>query len=59
LTTETVIGFLQLGIQDVATGPLAGSIDTVVINAVGCNAGGSGTAVSGGGISPIPVRLIQ
>jgi len=53
---ETVVGFLQLGIQDVTTN---GSIDAVVINAVGCNAAGAGTPVSGGGVSPIPVRLVQ
>jgi hypothetical protein len=54
--TETVIGFLQLGVRNMNAN---GTIHTVVLNAVGCNPGGSGTPVSGGGVSPIPVRLIQ
>jgi hypothetical protein len=63
-TTETVVGFLQLGVQQVETaGPttVAGVIDTVVINAVGCDPGAPTPTkiVSGGGVSPIPVRLIQ
>lgn len=60
--TETVIGFLQLGILDVQSTPAtaAGNIDAVVLNAVGCNpAGSTGTPVSGGGLTPVPVRLIQ
>jgi Putative Flp pilus-assembly TadE/G-like len=57
---EMVVGFLQLGIQQVeGAGGTPGAIDTVVLNAVGCNTAGAGTAVSGGGISPIPVRLVQ
>ncbi|MBZ5703859.1 MAG: hypothetical protein LAN63_00730 [Acidobacteriia bacterium] len=51
-----IVGFLQLGIQDVRTD---GTIDAIVLNAAGCDPGGSGTAVSGGGVSPIPVRLIH
>lgn len=54
--TETVIGFLQLGVRNMNVN---GTIHTVVLNAVGCNPAGSGTPVSGGGVSPIPVRLIQ
>jgi hypothetical protein len=54
--TETVVGFLQLGIQYIGA---TGNIHTVVLNAVGCNPAGSGTPVSGGGVSPIPVRLVQ
>jgi hypothetical protein len=54
--TAQIIGFLQLGIQDVRTD---GSIDAVVLNAAGCDPGGSGNAVQGGGVSPIPVRLIH
>jgi len=51
-----VIGFLQLGIQSVS--PAAG-ISAVILNAAGCNPANSGNPVSGGGVSPIPVRLIQ
>jgi hypothetical protein len=54
--TEMVVGFLQLGIQYVRP---SGNIHAVVLNAVGCNPAGSGTPVSGGGVSPIPVRLVQ
>jgi putative Flp pilus-assembly TadE/G-like protein len=52
-----VIGFLQLGIEYV-TSPNA-DIGAVILNAVGCNPTGSGTAVSGSGVTPIPVRLIH
>lgn len=54
--TVQIIGFLQLGIQDIRTD---GTIDAIVLNAAGCDPGGSGSAVSGGGVSPIPVRLIH
>ena len=55
-TAQQVVGFLQLGIRDVLVN---GSINTYVINAVGCNASGAGTPVTGGGLSPLPVRLVQ
>ncbi len=52
-----VIGFLQLGIQFVSPG---GVIKGFVLNAVGMNPNGSAeVAVSGSGISPIPVRLVN
>ncbi|MBZ5600185.1 MAG: hypothetical protein LAN83_17905 [Acidobacteriia bacterium] len=51
-----IVGFLQLGIQDVRTD---GTVDAIVLNATGCNPSSSGTAVLGGGVSPIPVRLIH
>jgi Putative Flp pilus-assembly TadE/G-like len=54
--TEKVTGFLQLGIQQVST---TGVISTVVMNAVACNNAGAGTPVTGGGVAPIPVRLVQ
>lgn len=56
LRSVQIIGFLQLGIQDVRSD---GSIDAVVLNAAGCDPGASGTPVAGGGVSPIPVRLIH
>lgn len=52
--TAPIVGFLQLGIvQDDSSG----NFDAVILNASGCT--GSGTAVSGGDISSIPVRLVQ
>jgi hypothetical protein len=60
--TEIVMGFLQFGILDVQSAPAtaAGNIDAVVLNAVGCNpAGSTGTPISGGGLTALPVRLIQ
>ena len=51
-----VIGFLQLGIEYVT--PTA-DIGTVILNAVGCDPSGSGTVVSGSGVTPVPVRLIH
>src|SRR5207244_12950801 len=54
--TGTVVGFLQLGIESVDS---AGDLNAVILNAAGCNPTNSGTPVSGGGGSAIPVRLIQ
>jgi hypothetical protein len=51
-----VIGFLQLGIQYVSP---AADIDAVILNAVGCDPAATGTAVSGSGVTPVPVRLIH
>jgi putative Flp pilus-assembly TadE/G-like protein len=51
-----VIGFLQLGIQYVASD---GDIGAIILNIVGCNPAATGTAVSGSGVTPIPVRLIH
>jgi hypothetical protein len=56
--TGTIVGFLQLGIQENAVGA-AGQIKGVIMNVSGCNPGAGGTAVLGGGVSPIPVRLIH
>jgi len=54
--TAQIIGFLQLGIQSVST---SGAVTAVILNAAGCNPASSGNAVNGGGVSPIPVRLIR
>jgi len=59
--TGKVVGFLQLGIQDV---DVNGRIDAVILTAAGANPANtgtcsSGTAICGGRVSPIPVRLIQ
>ena len=59
---ETVIGFLQLGIQDVTS---SGDIDAVILNAAPCDPANGGSppgttlGVAGGALSPIPVRLIR
>ena len=55
-TNQTVIGFLQLGIQEIDAG---GVFKAVVMNAVGCNPSPTGNTVTGGGLSALPVRLIQ
>jgi hypothetical protein len=52
----TVIGFLQLGIQNVDAGGTF--FDAVILNAAGC-ASSAGTAVVGGSVAPVPVRLIH
>ncbi len=59
-STFRIVGFLQLGITDVLDGDLLHSskINGVILNVSGCGSA-AGTPVSGGGISPIPVRLIQ
>jgi hypothetical protein len=57
--SATIVGFLQLGIIDVGAGA-NGSVDAIILNAAGCNsANNNGTAVSGGGVAAVPVRLVQ
>jgi hypothetical protein len=68
--TATIVGFLQLGItQSVPPASLPppvfpnpganGKIEAIVMNVAGCNSGAGNPVVSGGGVSPIPVRLIH
>jgi hypothetical protein len=61
--TAIVTGFLQLGIQSIGLpgGPgAAGKIGAVILNAAGCDPTAAGNpAVSGGGVSPVPVRLTR
>jgi Flp pilus assembly protein TadG len=52
----SIIGFLQLGIARVRT---AGPLRAVVMNVIGCGSTSGTNPVSGGGVSPIPVRLVQ
>ena len=52
----TIIGFLQLGIARVRN---AGPLRAIVMNVVGCGSTSGTNPVSGGGVSPIPVRLVQ
>jgi hypothetical protein len=57
----TIVGFLQLFVKDVnppGSGP--SDVDAIVVNVIGCGKNtAAGTAVSGGGVSPIPVRLVH
>ncbi len=55
----TVVGFMQLGIVETQPPPAAtsGSFSAFILNVSGCP-NSSGNAVSGSGVSPVPVRLI-
>ncbi len=58
-----IVGFMQLGITQI-TKPFVGPLQVVVIEGVvlnlsGCGGVAAGTPVSGGAISPVPVRLVQ
>ena len=59
----TIVGFLQLFVNYVGAGPGSAASDDInvyILNVIGCgSSAGSGAAVSGGGVSPIPVRLIH
>jgi hypothetical protein len=71
-STVTVVGYMQVFIQDIQHSGKSDNIDVIVLNTSSCgttggascgttgggNTGGSGT-VSGGGASFVPVRLIQ
>ena len=57
--TGTIVGFLQLGIQENVAGGPNGQVKGVIMNVAGCNPGAGNPVVSGGGVSPIPVRLIH
>jgi hypothetical protein len=58
-----IIGFLQLAIQQQTDAqppiPVDSGFTAVIVNAAGCNGTPFGNAVSGGGVSPVPVRLIS
>lgn len=54
--TVPVIGFMQFGIQSISP---TGVIKGFVLNVAGCDPASSGNALTGGGISPIPVRLVK
>ena len=55
----TIVGFLQLFVSDVGQGPQSGNFSTVILNISGCGQAMGSTAVSGGGISAIAVRLVR
>jgi hypothetical protein len=54
----TVMGFLQLGIEDVGN-PNPGDVHAIVLNAAGCNPAPTATPVTGGAVSALPVRLVN
>jgi hypothetical protein len=56
VSRTTIVGFLQIAITQSVGG---GIVDAIVLNASGCGSANSTTWLAGGGISPIPVRLIQ
>ena len=54
--TANIQGFLQLGItRDEGNG----TVEAIILNASGWNLNSTGTAVSGGDVSSIPVRLVR
>jgi hypothetical protein len=55
-STVSVIGFLQLGIARYRA--TTNSTRAIVLNVAGCGSAPAGTGASGGGVSPIPVRLV-
>jgi hypothetical protein len=59
-STVSVIGYMQLFIQDVNKSGSADLIDTIVLNVTGCGStSGSGEPITSQGGSPIPIRLIR
>ena len=54
----TVVGFLQIGITQ-SQPPGQPQVEGVILNAVGCGAPGATNPISGGGVAPIPIRLIH
>lgn len=55
----TVVGFLQAFVENVNPGDPSEPITVTVLNVAGCGQSPSGSPVAGGGVSPIPVRLIH
>ena len=56
----TIVGFLQLFVNWVPAPPQKGDMNATILNVVGCGSSqGTGSAISGGGASAIPVRLIH
>lgn len=53
----TIVGFLTLFVTHTNSRP--GRFSATVLNVAGCGTNASGLAISGGGVSSIPVRLIH
>jgi len=58
LPAVTVVGFLQMFVKQTGPPPPGADFDGYIVNVVGCSNANPSSAVSGGGISPVPVRLI-
>jgi Putative Flp pilus-assembly TadE/G-like len=54
--TVNIVGFLQLGVLSVDA---AGNISAYILNVASCNPGAGANPVSGGGVAPVPARLIH
>jgi Flp pilus assembly protein TadG len=54
----TIVGFLQVFINDVAAGGINGSLNVTVLNVAGCGNGVPSGTTPLYGTSPVPVRLI-
>jgi Putative Flp pilus-assembly TadE/G-like len=59
LPAVNIVGFLQVFVNS-TNPPAGGDLDVTILNVIGCgsNPPSAVPAISGGGISPIPVRLI-
>jgi len=58
-TAPRVVGFMQIGLQQVDPPILTnGTIRGVILNLSGCG-NATGTPIQGSGDSPIPVRLVR
>ena len=61
-TPFNIVGFMQLGIKEIDAPRLLvnpGNIRAVILNVSGCGDAAAPPAVSGGGVAPVPVRLIH
>jgi hypothetical protein len=58
-TSVPIIGFVQLFLNPDGnpTAPI-GSVNTTVVNLVGCGTAAAGTPIVGNGASPVAVRLV-
>jgi hypothetical protein len=55
ISQVTIVGFLQMFVTQSGS---PADFNGYVVNVVGCSNSAPSTAVSGGGVSPVPVRLI-
>lgn len=56
---ETIVGFLQIGVNNIDTSANPGQLTGVILNAVGCNPSSTGNGITAGAVTPVPVRLVQ
>jgi len=56
VTQVTIVGFLQIFVS--ATGPGTTDLTGTILNVIGCGNSPAPGTVAGGGVSPVPVRLI-